>query len=150
MDALDEFIDIAHRVVWATVATVDRRNRPRSRVLHPIWVREGDALTGWVITRPTPLKRAHLRHAPHVSVSYWDPAHDVAVAECAAAWEYDAATRAAVWERFRAAPEPLGHDFAQIFPGGPQSDGAGFLRLSPWRIRTQRVVAGAAPLSWAA
>ena len=41
MDALDEFVSIAHRVVWATVATVDRRARPRSRVLHPLWVRDG-------------------------------------------------------------------------------------------------------------
>jgi hypothetical protein len=150
MDTLDEFVAIAHRVVWASVATVDRRNRPRSRVLHPLWVRDGDALTGWVITRPTPLKIAHLRHAPHVSVSYWDPAHDVAVAECEAAWEHDAAVRADVWRRFLAAPEPLGYDFAQIFPDGPQSAGAGFLRLTPWRIRAHRVVAGAPPLTWAA
>ncbi len=44
MTALDEFLDIAHRIVWASVATVDRRDRPRSRVLHPIWERDGDRL----------------------------------------------------------------------------------------------------------
>jgi hypothetical protein len=148
MDPLDEFVSIAHRVVWATVATVDRRGRPRSRVLHPLWVHDGDGLQGWVITRPTPLKRAHLAHAPHASCSYWDPAHDTAVAECDAAWEHDPAVRADVWRRYLEAPEPLGYDFAQIFPDGPQSAGAGFLRLDPWRIRTHRVVAGAAPLVW--
>ena len=31
------FVDMAHRIVWCTAATVDRANRPRSRVLHPIW-----------------------------------------------------------------------------------------------------------------
>ena len=43
MEPLDQFVAIAHRVVWATVATVDRRSRPRSRVLHPIWARDGAA-----------------------------------------------------------------------------------------------------------
>ena len=31
------FVDMAHRIVWCSAATVDRANRPRSRVLHPIW-----------------------------------------------------------------------------------------------------------------
>ena len=114
----------------------------------PIWLRDGDRITGWVITRPTALKRAHLRHSPHAAVSYWDPAHDVAVAECAADWCDDADTGARVWQAFLDAPAPLGYDFAQIFPAGPHSVGAGFLRLDPWRIRTQRVVAGDAPLVW--
>ena len=150
MDPLDEFVAIAHRIVWATVATVDRSSRPRSRVLHPLWVREGETLRGWVITRPTPLKRAHLAHSPYASCTYWDAAHDTAVAECAATWEHDPDARAEVWRRFGEAPEPLGYDFAQIFPDGPRSPGAGFLRLDPWRIRTQRVAAGAAPLVWSA
>ena len=150
MSVLDEFLDIAHRVVWASVATVDRRNRPRSRVLHPIWLRDGDRLTGWVITRPTPLKRAHLEHSPHVSVSYWDPRQEVAVAECTAGWERDPDARAGAWIAFLEAPEPLGYDFAQIFPGGAQSAGAGFLRLDPWRVRTQRVAALEPPHVWSA
>jgi len=150
MTALDEFLDIAHRVVWASVATVDRRDRPRSRMLHPIWERHGDRVTGWAITRPTALKRAHLAHAPYVSCSYWDPAHDVAVAECVAAWEDDADARARVWQAFLDAPPPLGYDFAQIFPDGPQSAGAGFLRMEPWRIRTQRVAALERPRIWGA
>ena len=150
MTALDEFLDIAHRIVWASVATVDRRDRPRSRVLHPIWERDGDRLTGWVITRPTPLKRAHLAHAPYVSCSYWDPRHEVAVAECAAGWEHDVDVRARVWLAFLEAPEPLGYDFAQIFPDGAQSAGAGFLRMEPWRIRTQRVAALEPPQVWSA
>jgi len=148
MEPLDQFVAIAHRVVWASVATVDRRSRPRSRVLHPIWARDGDGLTGWVITRPTPLKVAHLAHAPYVSCSYWDPAHDTAVAECDAAWEDDPDVRAAVWQRFLDAPEPLGYEFAQIFPDGPQSPGAGILRMRPWRIRTHRVIAGEPARVW--
>ena len=34
---VESFISIAHRIVWCTLATVDRRGRPRSRLVHPIW-----------------------------------------------------------------------------------------------------------------
>jgi hypothetical protein len=30
------FVEMAHRMVWATVATVDPEGRPRTRILHPI------------------------------------------------------------------------------------------------------------------
>lgn len=29
------FVEMAHRIVWASVATVDGQGRPRSRILHP-------------------------------------------------------------------------------------------------------------------
>lgn len=89
----EAFVGIAHRVVWCTLATVDRRGRPRSRLVHPIWEPTDDGLVGWFTSRPTPLRRAHLAANPSVSCSYWDPAHDVAVAECRAEWVTDPATR---------------------------------------------------------
>jgi hypothetical protein len=46
----DAFATIAHRIVWCTVATVDRRGRPRSRILHPYWERADDGLVGWITT----------------------------------------------------------------------------------------------------
>ena len=97
------FVTVAHRIVWCTVATVDRRNRPRSRVLHPYWERDGDTLTGWITTRPTPLKLAHVDHSPYASCSYWDATHDVAVAECHAEWVADVAVKEHAWELFRKA-----------------------------------------------
>ena len=48
------FVEMAHRIVWCSVATVDRAGRPRSRVLHPIWTWEDERLTGWVGTVPRP------------------------------------------------------------------------------------------------
>jgi hypothetical protein len=125
----EAFVALAHRIVWCTRATVDRHGRPRSRVVHPIWVREDDRLVGWVITRPTPLKRANLAASPFASASYWDSAHDVAVAECAAGWADDAAP---AWAAFRAAAPPLGYDPATIFADGA---GAAVIRLDPWRLR---------------
>ena len=140
MDAIDELISIAHRVVWATVATVDRDNRPRSRVLHPIWVRDGDRATRLgdhpadAAQARAPRPQRGTRRSPTGTRRTMSPSPSAPPR-----WEHDAAVRAGVWQRFLDAPEPLGYDFAQIFPEGPQSAGAGFLRLDPWRIRTHRV-----------
>lgn len=152
-----EFIAVAHRIVWCTVATVDHRNRPRSRILHPIWTLppelDGDELVGWITTRPTPLKVAHLEHSPYLSCSYWDATHDVAVAECRAEWVGDVAVKRHAWDLFRVAAEPLGHDPYKIWPGGPDDPDAGVLRLSPWRLRVagmETLLGRSAPLAWRA
>lgn len=130
------FVNMAHRIVWASVASVDSRGRPRSRVLHPIWEWDGARLVGWVGTGPTPLKRAHLKASPYLSVNYWTPSHDTCVAECSASWAFDDATRTRVWDLYCRAPEPLGYDPA-IIPGwdGPTSDAFAVIRLEPWRLR---------------
>jgi hypothetical protein len=144
------FIEVAHRIVWCTVATVDQHDRPRSRILHPVWELTDDGLAGWITTRPTPLKRAHLEHSPYVSCSYWDATQDVAVAECRAEWAQD---KRHAWDLFRAAPEPLGHDPYKIWPDGPGNPDAGVLRLTPWRIRVagMETLLGRAPaLTWTA
>lgn len=130
------FVEMAHRIVWCSVATVDARGRPRSRILHPIWQWDGSALVGWVATAPTPTKRAHLGTSPYASASYWSPAHDTCVAECRAEWAFDDATRAMVWNLFLGAPAPVGYD-PTIIPGwtGPTVESFAALRLSPWRLR---------------
>jgi hypothetical protein len=130
-------VEMAHRIVWASVATVDPAGRPRSRVLHPYWQWDGTGLVGWVATSPTPAKRAHLDHSGFASVSYWAPSHDTCTAECAASILYDDDTRERVWNLFKEAPEPVGYDPAIIPPwsGGPLSDAFAVLRLVPWRLR---------------
>jgi hypothetical protein len=45
-------IDMADRIVWATVSTVDRQGRPRSRILHPYWIWDSEELVGWIATGP--------------------------------------------------------------------------------------------------
>jgi hypothetical protein len=74
-EALDAFMETAQRIVYCTLATVDRRGRPRSRLVHAVWERpDEDELVGWVGSRPTPTRRAHIRANPFVSCFYWDPA----------------------------------------------------------------------------
>ena len=57
-------------------------------------------------------------------------------------------TRAHAWELFRAAPAPLGHDPATIWPDGPAAPDAGVLRLTPWRLRVagMETLLGRAPV----
>ena len=144
-DIKGPFIEMAHRIVWCTVATVDQQGRPRSRILHPIWEETADGLTGWIATGPTPIKVAHLEQTAHVSCNYWTPDQDTCVAECEAEWVKDTAMKARVWDQFKNGPQPVGYDPAMI-PGWDGSDSPGFmpLKLIPWRIR---VMPGAAMLT---
>lgn len=135
-EAASAFVEMAHRIVWCTAATVDRAGRPRSRVLHPIWEWEDGVLTGWVATGPTATKRAHLEASPYMSCNYWAGNHDTCVAECRAEWALDLPTRERIWNLFKSALPPVGYDPAMI-PGwdGPDSPGFAVLRLNPWRLR---------------
>jgi hypothetical protein len=130
------FIEMAHRIVWCTTASVDASGRPRSRVLHPMWEWSDGQLVGWVGTGPTATKRAHLEASPYLSLNYWEPSHDTCVAECRAAWCFDLETREKIWNDYKAAPPPLGYDPA-IIPvwDAPSSDSFAVLRLDPWRVR---------------
>jgi hypothetical protein len=148
------FVEMAHGIVWATVATVGPDERPRTRILHPYWDWDGRSLTGWVATGPTPLKRAHLAHSPYVSVNYWDTSHDTCTAECRAEWFTDDDTCEWLWQTFKDAPAPVGYDPA-IIPGwadGPRSPNFAALRLAPWRLRvfpgTILLTGQGTPLTW--
>lgn len=130
------FVEMAHAIVWCTAATVDQHGRPRSRVFHPIWEWNGERLVGWVATRPTPLKRAHLQGSPFISLNYWSPSHDTCVAECRATWIFDDDGRRRVWDRFLNTPPPVGYD-PTIIAGwtSPTCDAFAGMQLEPWRLR---------------
>lgn len=129
------FVEMAHRIVWASGATVDPSGRPWTRVLHPLWTWDGAALTGIVATSPLSPKAAHLRAHPHVSFTYWDPSHDTCTAQCSAEWDASPEGRAAGWDALATAPAPVGYD-PSIIPGwdSPESPTFGILRLTPWRL----------------
>jgi len=120
----------AARIVWCTVATIDRMDRPRVRILHPIW--EGS--TAWIMTGRESHKAKHLAHNPHVSLSYWDPQHQQIYADCRAEWIDDPQQKARVWELFKSTPAPYGYDPAMFWPEGPDSAAFGLLRCTPWRV----------------
>ena len=104
------FVEMAHRIVWCTVATTTATGRPRTRILHPIWEWDGTALTGWIATSPLSPKAADLAAQPAVSLTYWAPGHDTCSADCDTAWETTDEERQAGWDRFANGPAPVGYD----------------------------------------
>lgn len=130
------FVEMAHRIVWATAATVDASDQPRTRILHPLWQWDGTTLSGWIATGPSPVKRSNLEHSPYVSLNYWNPSHDTCTADCKATWYLDLETRAEVWDLFKNGPPPVGYDPA-IVPvwDGPDSPAFAALKLEPYRLR---------------
>ncbi len=130
------FVEMAHRIVWCTVATAGTDGRPTTRILHPIWGWGGSALTGWIATSPLSPKAADLAHQPAVSLTYWDPTHDTATAACTTAWEDSPEQRQAGWDRFAHGPAPVGYDPSIIPPWtDPQAPAFGILRLEPTSLR---------------
>ena len=136
LETAPAFVEMAHRIVWASAATVDAQGRPRSRVLHPIWQWDGAKLIGWIGTGPTPTKRAPLKASPFMSLSFWAATQDTCVAECRAEWAFDDETRTMVWELFANTPPPLGYN-PSIIPAwtSPTCEAFAVLRLEPWRLR---------------
>ena len=134
--AAPAFVEIAHRIVWCTVATTDTAGRPRTRILHPIWEWDGEQLIGWIGTGPDTLKARHLERVPYVSLTYWNTEQDTCTAECDARWLTSAEDRRSGWERFRSAPAPVGYDPA-IIDGWDDADSPAFglLELRPTRLR---------------
>ena len=61
----DEFAARVAKVVWCNLATVDARGRPRSRVVHPVWV----GRRGWLGVRRA-LARPQLLSGPRGSDSW--------------------------------------------------------------------------------
>jgi general stress protein 26 len=124
-----EFIERVHQIVWCNVATIDSKNRPRSRVLHPIW--EGQ--TGWIATRRHSLKSRHLDLNPYVSLAYIaDPIKPVYV-DCQAEWIDEPEQKQRIWNMFKEAAPPLGYDPGMIFKSIDNPE-YGLLKLIPWRI----------------
>ena len=124
-----EFIQRAHAMVWCSMATVDTRNRLRSRILHPIW----EGAVGWASSRPHSLKARHLAHNPYVSLAYIADMAKPVYADCKAEWVEGAAARHHVWELFKTTAPPAGFDLAKIFKSVDDPE-FGVLKFTPWRI----------------
>ncbi|MEM8533805.1 MAG: pyridoxamine 5'-phosphate oxidase family protein [Chloroflexota bacterium] len=124
-----EFIDRVHTTVWCNCATIDTQQRPRSRVLHPIW--EGS--TGWIATTRNSPKAEHLEHNAFVSLAYVQDPFKPVYAECRAEWVDDMEAKQRFWDLCKNTPEPLGYDPGMMW-GNAENPAYGLLRLTPWRI----------------
>ncbi len=124
-----EFSKRVRSMVWCSVATIDSQQRPRSRILHPIW--EGS--TGWITTHRNSYKSRHLEKNPYVSLAYTKEVMQPVYVDCLTEWVTDLAEKKRVWEVFKTTPEPVGFDPAHDFIS-PDHENFGLLKLTPWRI----------------
>ncbi|HEX6555185.1 MAG TPA: pyridoxamine 5'-phosphate oxidase family protein [Ktedonobacteraceae bacterium] len=131
-----EFIYCLHRVVWCNLATIDTRNRPRLRILHPI--REGSI--SWIGTRPQTLKAKYLAHNPYVSLACTADKADPIYIDCKAEWIDDTQQKLRIWDTFKNALSSLGYDAATIYKGADYP-AFGLLKLTPWRIELAKLPA---------
>ena len=137
LNTIKTAMEIAHSTVWCAMTTVDAKGRPRSRVVHPVWTFDGATLTGWLTTRRTPVKTAHLARTPFVSLAYIGAGTDFAYFDCRAEWVSDA-EKVACWQAFLDAPEPARYDPATIWPEGPEAGTFEGLRFTPYRVQAAR------------
>ena len=125
----DEFMERIRMVVWCNMATVDARERPRSRVVHPVW----DGPVGWLWTRRETLKARHIARNPHVSLAYVADVAKPVYIDCTAEWAEDVEDKQRIWDYTESLAPPFGYDPEPIY-GYPDNPKFGLLRLTPWRL----------------
>lgn len=128
-DIEQEFHNRVSKIVWCTLTTVDRKGRPRTRIVHPFW--EGS--TGYVLTGRHSFKTKHLDRNPYVSAAYWSAEHGLVVADCRTSWEEAPAEKARIFRLFKETPPPYGYDPA-LFGMSHENPESGVLVLTPWRV----------------
>jgi len=127
--------------VYCVMATVDRKNRPRTRIMHPIW----DGTMGWVISWPASHKAKHLAHNPAVSLAYIANKEKPVYVDGVAEWIEAIEEKQRIWELHRTTPFPLGFD-PQPHYGSLDNPFYGLLRITSWRIELANL--GGEPLIW--
>ncbi|WP_067489742.1 pyridoxamine 5'-phosphate oxidase family protein [Actinomadura hibisca] len=136
----EQFDTYVGTIVYATMTTVDKKHRPRARVLIPVWEVMDGKPVGWLATYRTPVKEAHLANNPHATFSYWTPRQNAASVDTVATWVDldDLATRRHVWELYRrTSPRGAGYDLGQFWTGVDDPK-LHVLKLEPWRVQVIR------------
>jgi general stress protein 26 len=128
-DLQAEFIARVSQAVYCSFATVDRRNRPRSRIKHPNW----DGPIGWIISLPASHKAKHLARNPWVSLSYIEEKEKPVYVDGLAEWIDSAEEKRRIWDLHKTTPAPLGFDL-ELHYGTIDHPYYGLLRITPWRI----------------
>jgi len=124
---------IVEEIVWATATTVSDIGTPRSRLVHPVWSWQEMSVTGYVTSRPTPLRVAHIAAQPKMACFYWSPTHNTVAIDASARWVPDDELLD-VWHEIASTPSPVGFDPHTIWPDGPTSPDYAVLRLDAHRI----------------
>ncbi|MEV6556965.1 pyridoxamine 5'-phosphate oxidase family protein [Nocardia sp. NPDC051756] len=137
-DLEPEFDRYVGQIGYATMVTVDRQHRPRTRVLIPIWENVDGSPLGWLATYKTPIKAAHIAANPQVNFSYWAPGNNSVAVDATAEWVDSPEVRQQVWRLYgQTSPPGAGYDLGQFWRS-PEDPKLQILRLDPWRIQVIR------------
>jgi general stress protein 26 len=134
-----EFEQYVSDIQYCAMITVDKYDRPRSRILMAVWEMQDDLPVGWVAAYRTPVKSAHIRRNPHVTCSYWSPRQNAAFVDGVAGWVEEQSVKSEVWELYRrGSPSGVGYDPIRYWQGGPTDPEYGLLRIDPFRVQVLR------------
>jgi hypothetical protein len=128
---------IVEDIIWATATTVSPNGSPRSRLVHPVWRWPVDGPVGYVTSRPTALRVAHIAAHPTMSFFYWSQQHDTVAIDAVARW-VPADELLDVWNDIAATPAPVGFDPHIIWADGPTSADYAVLRVEAFRVIVRR------------
>ena len=127
--------------VWCALATSNRNNEPRVRMVHPTW--EGDVL--WVATGPETPKAKQLENNPHVDVQWQvaPPNFIHIMARGRAEICRDAETKQHAWDA-------IDYDLKDFFPGGPDDPNYIAVKIHPTRVELSEMFGSANKRVWRA
>ncbi|UCM87593.1 pyridoxamine 5'-phosphate oxidase family protein [Streptomyces marincola] len=138
-DLEDSFFDYIKDIVYATMITVDKKGRPRARVLLPIWEVVDDRPLGWLAVFKTPVKAAHLANNPHTTYSYWNQRQNCVFVDSVTTWVEDMETKRYAWDLYtKGSPPGVGYNPRAYWSGGPTDPKFEVLRIEPWRVQVLR------------
>lgn len=139
-----EFMQRISKMVYCNFATVDAQQRPRSRVVHPIW----EGTTGWYTTMAKTAKLNQIAANPYVSLAYIAEPFTPVYVECRASWHDDLPTKQRFWRLCQSIPEPLGYDPAVTWGGDIDHPTFSLVRLDAWRIELYDLLHQEQRITW--
>ncbi|MGY1581395.1 pyridoxamine 5'-phosphate oxidase family protein [Streptomyces sp. MN13] len=126
-------------IVYCTMITVDKKARPRARVLLPVWETVDGRPVGWLAAYKTPVKAAHLANNPHTTYSYWSPRQNAVFVDSVSHWVDDPETKRYAWDLYvKGSPAGVGYDPRNFWNSGPAHPEYHVLRIDPWRVQVLR------------
>ncbi|MEU8709907.1 pyridoxamine 5'-phosphate oxidase family protein [Streptomyces sp. NPDC048565] len=133
------FVKYVQDIVYCTMITVDKKGRPRARVLLPIWETVDGKPVGWLAAYKTPVKVAHLANNPHTTYSYWNPRQNAVFADSVSRWVEDLETKTYAWDLYsKGSPQGVGYNPGNFWSQGPSDPKYGLIRIDPWRVQVLR------------
>jgi general stress protein 26 len=137
----EEVAKASATAVWCALATANRKNEPRVRMVHPTW--EGDVL--WVATGPLTPKAKQMENNPYVDVQWQVAPPDFIHIMTRGRAEIfrDSATKQHAWDVFD-------YDLNDFFAEGPDDPNYIAVKITPTRVELSEMFGSTNQRVWRA